>query len=96
MLWKAILVVLLLMNAAGAAIMYADKKFAVHHKRRVPERTLMTIALLGGSVGVLIGMYAFRHKTLHPKFYVGVPAILICEAAAVVFLFYRFPTIRPF
>ncbi len=96
MIWKAVLVVLLIMNAVGIAIMYADKKFAIHHKRRVPERTLMTIALLGGSVGVLIGMYAFRHKTRHPKFYIGVPAILICELAAAVFLFYRFPAIRPF
>ena len=58
MLWKAVLVVLLLMNAAGAAIMYADKKFAVHHKRRVPERTLMTIALLGGSVASAAGTSA--------------------------------------
>jgi uncharacterized membrane protein YsdA (DUF1294 family) len=86
---KPVLAVLLLINAAAAAIMYADKKFAIHHKHRVPERTLMLLALFGGSPGILFGMYAFRHKTKHPKFYLGVPAILIVEAVAVGWLWGR-------
>ncbi len=90
---KILLVVLLLINAAAAAIMYADKKFAVRHRRRIPERTLMTIALFGGSPGILFGMYAFRHKTRHPKFCLGVPAILICELMLAAFLWRRFSNV---
>lgn len=88
---KALLVVLLLINAGAAAIMYADKKFAVRHRRRVPERTLMVIALLGGSPGILFGMYAFHHKTKHPKFRLGVPAILICELVLAAWLYTKAP-----
>lgn len=91
---KTLMVVLLLINAAAAAIMYADKKFAIRHRRRVPERTLMTFALLGGSPGVLLGMYAFRHKTRHPKFTLGVPVILLAELLAAAYLLHRFPALR--
>ncbi len=86
---KLVLVVLLLINAAAVAIMYADKKFAVLGRRRVPERTLILLALFGGSPGILLGMYAFRHKTRHPKFYLGVPAILIAEAALCLYVLRR-------
>lgn len=46
---------------------------------RIPERTLLGVAALGGSVGVLLGMYTFRHKTKHRKFTLGVPAILLAQ-----------------
>lgn len=90
---KTMLVVLLLINAAAVAIMCADKKSAVHHRRRVPEHTLMAFALLGGSPGVLLGMCAFRHKTRHPKFALGVPAILLAELLAAAYLLHRFPAL---
>lgn len=72
---------LVLINAVGLLIMLIDKKKARRGAWRIPERTLMWVALLGGSIGVTAGMYLFRHKTKHPKFYIGLPVILILQAA---------------
>ena len=55
----------------------ADKRRAQKNKWRIPEKTLLGAALAGGSVGALLGMYVFRHKTKHWKFKIGVPACLI-------------------
>ena len=57
--------------------MLLDKLYAKKKLWRIPEATLLTIALLGGSIGSLAGMYMVRHKTNHPKFTVGIPVILI-------------------
>lgn len=58
-------------------IMYgADKLMAVKHWRRIRERTLIGMALAGGSVGASFGMEMFRHKTKHNKFKIGIPLIL--------------------
>ena len=57
--------------------MLADKYMAKKNLWRVSELTLLTIALLGGSIGSLLGMYMVRHKTKHPKFTVGIPVILL-------------------
>lgn len=70
---------LLLMNAAGLVLMFADKKKARAGAWRIPEATLMTVAALGGSLGSWAGMYLFRHKTRHPRFFLGIPAILILQ-----------------
>ncbi len=71
-----------------AFIMYGvDKKKAIKHKWRIPEHDLLLIAVLGGSIGALLGMKAFRHKTKHPKFYIGVPAILIVQLIILVLIF---------
>lgn len=75
---------LLLINAAAFLLMLLDKQKARRHKWRIPESTLLTAAILGGSIGALLGMYLFRHKTLHKKFSVGIPVILflqVCLAA---------------
>ena len=50
---------------------------------RIPEATLFIIALIGGSVGSILGMYLFRHKTRHWYFVFGMPAILLLQLAAV-------------
>ena len=68
---------LLIMNATGFISMLADKHKAKKKLWRIPEATLLAIAALGGSIGSLAGMYAFRHKTKHLKFTLGIPAILI-------------------
>ena len=78
---KWIAAYLLGINLLGFLTMGADKKRARRGARRVPERTLLLLAALGGSVGVALGMVEFRHKTLHRKFTVGVPLILIVQAA---------------
>ena len=74
---------LLAVNLAGYLAMGADKKRARENRRRIRERTLLLIAAAGGSVGTALGMISFRHKTLHRKFTLGVPAILLCQAALV-------------
>ena len=61
-----------------------DKSNAVHHHRRIPERTLLLAALIGRSTGALLAMYLFYHKTRKRKFSVGVPAMLILHLAVFV------------
>lgn len=76
---KLLVCFLLLMNALGFLLMCVDKRLAKKHRRRIPEATLMWVAALGGSVGSLVGMYLVRHKTKHPKFYIGIPLLLIAQ-----------------
>lgn len=77
---------LLIMNAISFLLMLADKLRAKKHRWRIPEATLMLSAALGGSIGCLLGMYAIRHKTRKPKFYIGVPAILAAQVWLAVIL----------
>ena len=76
---------LVLVNAAALALMLADKQKAKQGVWRISERSLIGIALIGGSIGAIIGMYLFRHKTRHLKFSLGLPLIL---AVQIVFLLY--------
>ena len=69
----------LIINAIGCTLMLADKLRAKKNLWRIPESTLFTAAIFGGSIGCLIGMYAFRHKTRHRKFTLGIPAILAAQ-----------------
>ena len=80
---------LLIINAAAFLLMLADKHRAGKKLWRVPENIFLLFALLGGSVGILAGMYAFRHKTRKPKFYIGIPVIL---AAQILFIVWRMGT----
>ena len=73
----------LIINALGFALMLVDKHRARKKLWRVPESTLIGIALLGGSLGCLIGMYTVRHKTRHPKFTIGIPLILVIQLSLV-------------
>lgn len=65
-----------------------DKWKARHKKWRISEATLLWLAVLGGSVGALLGMRVWRHKTQHKKFVIGVPLILIVQVALVVCALY--------
>lgn len=87
---RYLLIYLLIINAAGFAVMLADKSRARKNLRRIRESTLMRIALFGGSIGSLIGMYAVRHKTKHPKFTIGIPTILALQIILFVVLFCKF------
>ena len=82
-----ILLYLTIINAAGFLLMLIDKQKARRGAWRIPEATLIWIAILGGSIGSLIGMYFFRHKTRHLKFTVGIPLILFLQLALVIALF---------
>ena len=70
---------LLIINALGLLIMLVDKEKAKKHLWRIPESTLLTVAVLGGSVGCYAGMRVFHHKTRKPKFYIGVPVIFAVQ-----------------
>ena len=87
---KILLVYLLTVNAAGFLLMLVDKFKAKRNLWRIPEATLMGVAIAGGSVGSLLGMYAVRHKTLHPKFSVGIPLILAMQIITAVVILSKF------
>lgn len=80
------LIYLLIINAAGFVLMLADKIKAKKHLWRIPEATLFLVAILGGSIGSLLGMYAFRHKTKHLSFTLGMPLILAVQVIACVLI----------
>ena len=82
----ALMAYLLIINAIAFLFMLVDKRKAQKNAWRIPESTLMAIAAIGGSLGVLTGMYLFRHKTLHPKFSMGVPVLLALHIALLCFL----------
>ncbi len=63
-----------------------DKWKATHNRWRIPEATLLGLAVIGGSIGAWLGMKVWHHKTLHKKFSVGVPLILIAQAALLIAL----------
>ena len=66
-------------NLIGFSLMGIDKYKARKRAFRIPEATLFTIAVIGGSIGSILGMYAFRHKTRHRSFVYGMPFILIIQ-----------------
>lgn len=66
--------------------MYSDKQRARKRAFRIPEATLFSIAMIGGSVGSIAGMYLFRHKTRHLTFVYGMPLILLLQILALVAL----------
>jgi len=73
---KSIAIYIFFLNALGFISMWYDKKMAQTGSWRVKEKTLLFIAILGGSIGSLLGMYIFRHKTKHPRFKIGIPVII--------------------
>ena len=70
---------LILINLVGILSMYLDKYFAKNNMYRISEKNLFFIAIIGGSIGSIIGMYKFRHKTKHKQFTIGLPSILIFQ-----------------
>lgn len=86
---KYFLLYLLLINAAAFILMLVDKRKAIKNRWRIPERTLILSAVFGGSIGALLGMYTFRHKTKHLKFTLGIPAILIAQISLAIWIFQK-------
>lgn len=84
---KYVLLYLFLVNATGFLFMLADKQHARKKQWRIPEATLMGIAAMGGSIGSLLGMYVFRHKTRHSKFYIGIPVLLVLQLCLAIALY---------
>lgn len=85
-----ILIYLAVINVIGFLSMGFDKFKAKHEMWRTKEQTLFLIAAIGGSIGSVIGMYVFRHKTKHTNFTIGMPVILITQIVLVIYLcFFR-------
>lgn len=78
---------LILINLVGFTAMFLDKRRARRGAFRIPESTLFTIAFMGGSLGSLIVMYLFHHKTRHRSFTVGIPLLLILQLFILIFLY---------
>ncbi|MGG7058525.1 DUF1294 domain-containing protein [Clostridium nigeriense] len=76
---------LILINIIAFITIYIDKQKAIKHKWRIKESTLFLLSTVGGSLGTLLGMYTFRHKTKHKKFTVGIPLILILQILIFIF-----------
>ena len=77
---------LALIKAITFAVYGADKRRARKDRWRVPERTLFLLAVLGGSLGALLGMHVFHHKTKHWYFRLLIPLILLLQIAVPVVL----------
>ena len=79
---------LIIINALGLLFMIADKQRAKKKRWRYSEPFLLTIAALGGSIGTLLGMFLFHHKTRKPKFSIGVPILLIIQLILILLYLY--------
>lgn len=77
------LIYLCIINALALLLMLIDKQKARKNKWRIPEKTLLGCCAMGGSLGGLLGMYLFRHKTKHIRFMIGIPLMLILQLVAV-------------
>ena len=81
-----IIIYLIIINIVGFAIMGIDKRKAIKRAFRIPEATLFIVALIGGSIGSILGMQVIRHKTRHWYFVFGMPSILAIQIALFIFL----------
>lgn len=88
--WPLLALYYLCLNLFSFAAMAWDKSLAKSRRQRVPERALLLLDLLGGSLGGMIAMYLFRHKTLHLKFRV-LPVLFLGAQAGVLFWLYLAP-----
>ena len=79
---------LLIINALGMLLMIVDKSRARKRLSRISEVNLFTIAILGGSFAILFTMILIRHKTRHKKFSIGLPLIIVCQIALLVYKFF--------
>ena len=85
--WTVLLVWLAVINLLTFIVYGADTRRARKGKWRVPEKTLFLLPLLGGSIGALLGMRVFHHKTKHWYFVWGIPAILLAQIALAVWIY---------
>lgn len=81
---KWLIYYLLFINIFTFCVYGIDKWKAKKHAWRIPEKTLLLLALIGGSAGAIVGMMLFRHKTRKPKFMITVPVIFVVETILLV------------
>ena len=85
---KIFLYYVLLVNIYGFVLMYIDKNKSKKGRWRIPENKLFITAILFGRLGIFFGMHAFRHKTKHLKFVIGIPIIILLQ----LFLYFKYLT----
>ena len=90
MLYYILGLYLVLINIVSLIVCVYDKYKATQGGWRVPEKTLFLLCFLGGSPFMYITMKTIRHKTLHRRFMIGIPLIIIFQALLVFFLYYHF------
>ncbi len=78
--------ILLALNLLTFIIYGIDKFKAKKAKWRIPESTLLLLAVIGGSIGAWLGLQVWRHKTQHKKFYIGIPMILTLQVIATIYI----------
>ena len=83
---EILVIYLLLINAIGFILMLVDKIKAIKKLWRIPERVLLGVCAIGGSLGGLVGMKLFRHKTLHLRFSIGIPVMLAVHIVLLIML----------
>lgn len=88
-LTKYLIIYLAAINLLSFALFGIDKSKAKRGKWRIPEKSLFITAILGGSIGALLGMRTFRHKTKHKSFTIGIPTILILQIAIAAYFILR-------
>jgi uncharacterized membrane protein YsdA (DUF1294 family) len=81
------IIVLVVINLIAFILYGVDKHRAKNHQWRISEKTLIGIAVIGGSIGAILGMYIFHHKTKHWYFRYGLPVILIVQVVLVLVLY---------
>lgn len=84
-----VIIYLVIINIITFWVYGLDKWKAKRDSRRISEKTLIFLALAGGSIGAFAGMRVFHHKTQKMKFYLGVPLIFVLQAAIIYFVFMR-------
>lgn len=77
----------LVINAVSFFLYGIDKYKARRRKWRMSEATLLTVAVIGGSIGAWVGMKVWHHKTMHKKFFVGLPLIFVLQVALALYLY---------
>jgi uncharacterized membrane protein YsdA (DUF1294 family) len=85
---EAVVYFLVGINAVAFIVYGMDKWRAAHNRWRIPETTLLGLAIIGGSIGALLGMKVWHHKTMHKKFRFGLPMILMAQMLLVGYIWY--------
>jgi hypothetical protein len=80
-------------NVLGLVLFGIDKWKAKHDKWRISEATLLSVTVIGGSIGAWVGMKVWHHKTMHKKFKYGIPLVMVLQFALLLFTLYRLNSI---
>ena len=85
-----LIIYLIVINLITFFLFWNDKKRSKKPGQRISEKTLLGFSAIGGSFGGIFGMRNFHHKTKHPKFYIGLPCILVLQIGIGTFIYWEF------